>query len=113
MICLGLNYADHAKEGGRARPDYPWFFMRAATSLIGHGTAGRVPKVSPKLDYEAELAVVIGRRVPRHTSRDQALEYVFGYTCFNDMSVRDYQKRTPSGRWARTSTPRAASVRSW
>ena len=94
-ICLGLNYFDHAKEGGREKPDYPWFFFRGATSLIAHGDAGRVPKVSSKFDYEAELAVVIGRRVPRHTPRADALAYVFGYCCFNDMSVRDYQKRTP------------------
>ena len=94
-ICLGLNYFDHAKEGGRDKPDYPWFFFRGATSLIAHGDAGRVPRVSSKFDYEAELAVVIGRRVPRHTPQADALAYVFGYSCFNDMSVRDYQKRTP------------------
>ena len=94
-ICLGLNYFDHAKEGGREKPDYPWFFFRGATSLMAHGDCGRVPRVSSKFDYEAELAVVIGRRVPRHTTKADALMYVFGYTCFNDMSVRDYQKRTP------------------
>lgn len=94
-VCLGLNYDDHAVESGRDRPDYPWFFLRAASSLIGHGTAGVVPKVSQRLDYEAELAVVIGKRVPRHVSRERALDYVFGYSCFNDMSVRDFQKRTP------------------
>ncbi len=95
IICLGLNYFDHAKEGGRAKPDYPWFFLRSATSLIAHREPGRVPRVSTKFDYEAELAVVIGRRIPRHTRQAQALSYVFGYSCFNDMSVRDYQKRTP------------------
>jgi acylpyruvate hydrolase len=95
VVCLGLNYFDHAKEGGRAKPEYPWFFLRAKSSLIGHGAAARVPKVSDKLDYEAELAVVIGRRVPRHVPQDRALSYVFGYSCFNDISVRDYQKRTP------------------
>lgn len=94
-VCLGLNYFDHAKEGGRDKPEYPWFFLRAASSLIGHGEAGRLPKVSERFDYEAELAVVIGTRVPRHVSQDDALQHVFGYTCFNDMSVRDYQKRTP------------------
>ena len=95
IVCLGLNYFDHAKEGGREKPEYPWFFFRAATSLIGHREAGQVPRVSSRFDYEAELAVVIGRRVPRHTRRADALGYVFGYSCFNDMSVRDYQKRTP------------------
>jgi acylpyruvate hydrolase len=95
IVCLGLNYYDHAKEGGREKPDYPWFFFRGASSLVAHGAAGIAPKVSAKFDYEAELAVVIGRRVPRHTKEADALQYVFGYSCFNDMSVRDYQKRTP------------------
>ena len=95
VVCLGLNYYDHAKEGGREKPEYPWFFLRAASSLIGHGEAGIVPSVSGKFDYEAELAVVIGTRVPRHVSESDALQHVFGYGCFNDMSVRDYQKRTP------------------
>jgi 2-keto-4-pentenoate hydratase/2-oxohepta-3-ene-1,7-dioic acid hydratase in catechol pathway len=95
IVCLGLNYYDHAKEGGREKPDYPWFFFRAASSLVAHGQPGVVPQVSTKFDYEAELAVVIGRTVPRHTKEAEALQYVFGYSCFNDMSVRDYQKRTP------------------
>lgn len=95
IICLGLNYFDHAKEGGREKPEYPWFFLRGASSLVAHGAPGILPKVSAKFDYEAELALVIGRRVPRHVSQDDAPGYVFGYTCFNDMSVRDYQKRTP------------------
>ena len=95
-ICLGLNYFDHAKEGGRTeKPDYPWFFYRGSSSLIAHGDAGVVPRVSGRFDYEAELAVVIGRTVPRHTAQADALQYVFGYSCFNDMSVRDFQKRTP------------------
>ncbi|MBT9487936.1 MAG: fumarylacetoacetate hydrolase family protein [Rubrivivax sp.] len=94
-ICLGLNYFDHAKEGGRDKPEYPWFFYRGKSSLMGHGQPGLLPKASAKFDYEAELAVVIGRTVPRHVSRADALQYVFGYTCFNDMSVRDFQKRTP------------------
>jgi 2-keto-4-pentenoate hydratase/2-oxohepta-3-ene-1,7-dioic acid hydratase in catechol pathway len=95
IVCLGLNYHDHAKEGGRDKPDYPWFFYRGKSSLLGHGQAGVVPKVSSKFDYEAELAVVIGSRVPRHVSQRDALRHVFGYSCFNDMSVRDFQKRTP------------------
>jgi 2-keto-4-pentenoate hydratase/2-oxohepta-3-ene-1,7-dioic acid hydratase in catechol pathway len=97
IVCLGLNYFDHAKEGGRDKPDYPWFFYRGKSSLIGHGQAGLLPRVSSKFDYEAELAVVIGRKVPRHVKKADALQYVFGYSCFNDMSVRDYQKRT--GQW--------------
>ena len=93
-ICLGLNYYDHAKESGREKPDYPWIFYRGTTSLLAHGEAALRPTVSEKFDYEAELAVVIGRRA-RHVSQEQALGHVFGYTCFNDISVRDYQKRTP------------------
>lgn len=95
IICLGLNYFDHAKEGGRDKPEYPWFFYRGKSSLVGHGQPGLCPRVSSKFDYEAELAVVIGRTVPRHVGQADALQYVFGYTCFNDMSVRDFQKRTP------------------
>lgn len=94
-ICLGLNYYDHAKEGGREKPEYPWFFFRGKSSLLAHGAPGQLPQVSEKFDYEAELALVIGAKVPRHVSQADALAYVFGYTCFNDMSVRDYQKRTP------------------
>jgi 2-keto-4-pentenoate hydratase/2-oxohepta-3-ene-1,7-dioic acid hydratase in catechol pathway len=95
IICLGLNYFDHAKEGGRDKPDYPWFFYRGKSSLVAHGQPGIAPRASTKFDYEAELAVVIGQTVPRHVPRSQALQYVFGYSCFNDMSVRDFQKRTP------------------
>ena len=94
IICLGLNYYDHAKEGGRDKPDYPWFFLRSATSLIAHGEAGIRPRVSERFDYEAELAVVIGKKA-RHLTQANALDCVFGYSCFNDMSVRDYQKKTP------------------
>jgi acylpyruvate hydrolase len=94
VICLGLNYYDHAKEGGREKPTYPWFFFRGASSLIAHGDAGLRPRVSEKFDFEAELALVIGQR-GKHVSQDDALKLVFGYTCFNDMSVRDYQKKTP------------------
>ncbi len=94
IICLGLNYFDHAKEGGREKPDYPWFFLRGATSLIAHGEAGMRPRVSERFDYEAELAVVIGKKA-RHLTQANALDCVFGYSCFNDMSVRDYQKKTP------------------
>jgi 2-keto-4-pentenoate hydratase/2-oxohepta-3-ene-1,7-dioic acid hydratase in catechol pathway len=93
-ICLGLNYYDHAAESGREKPVYPWFFLRCDTSLLAHGEAALLPRVSDRFDYEAELAVVIGTRA-RHVTQEQALQHVFGYTCFNDMSVRDYQKRTP------------------
>jgi 2-keto-4-pentenoate hydratase/2-oxohepta-3-ene-1,7-dioic acid hydratase in catechol pathway len=94
IICLGLNYFDHAKEGGREKPEYPWFFLRSASSLLAPNEDAILPQVSERLDYEAELAVVIGKTV-KHATMDNALDCVFGYSCFNDISVRDYQKKTP------------------
>lgn len=96
IVCMGLNYADHAKEGGNARPEYPSFFMRAATSMTPHNGPIVRPRVSSKLDYEAELAVVIGQKA-RHLNADNALDCVFGYACFNDGSLRDYQRK--SAQW--------------
>jgi 2-keto-4-pentenoate hydratase/2-oxohepta-3-ene-1,7-dioic acid hydratase in catechol pathway len=93
VICLGLNYAAHAAEGGNAKPEYPSFFMRGATSLIAHRAPLSRPRVSEKLDFEAELAVIIGQRA-RHLSEADALRAVAGYACFNDGTLRDYQKRT-------------------
>jgi 2-keto-4-pentenoate hydratase/2-oxohepta-3-ene-1,7-dioic acid hydratase in catechol pathway len=93
IICLGVNYIDHAKEGGNTVADYPALFLRCATSLLAHGAPLRVPRVSDKLDYEAELAVVIGWRT-RFVSEDKALDAVFAYACFNDATLRDYQRRT-------------------
>jgi len=93
IICLGLNYAEHAKEGGNALPDYPAVFLRATTSLIGPEQPMVRPACSDKLDYEAELAVVIGRRAVR-VSEAEALAHVAGYACFNDGSVRDYQRKS-------------------
>ncbi len=93
IVCLGLNYADHAKEGGHARPEYPSFFLRCATSLVAHGEPIVRPRVSTQLDYEAELALVIGSRA-RHLDAGNALGCIAGYSCFNDASVRDYQRKT-------------------
>jgi 2-keto-4-pentenoate hydratase/2-oxohepta-3-ene-1,7-dioic acid hydratase in catechol pathway len=93
VICLGLNYSAHAAEGGNAAPEYPAFFMRGATSLIPHQASLVRPRVSDKLDFEAELAVVIGRRA-RHLTAANALQAVAGYACFNDGTLRDYQRRT-------------------
>lgn len=94
IVCLGLNYYDHAKEGGREKPVYPWFFLRCASSLLAADAKALRPKVSERLDWEAELAVVIGKTV-KHCTMDNALDAVFGYSVFNDISVRDYQKKTP------------------
>jgi 2-keto-4-pentenoate hydratase/2-oxohepta-3-ene-1,7-dioic acid hydratase in catechol pathway len=93
IICLGLNYADHAKEGGHAKPEYPSFFMRGATSQVAHNQPIIRPKASTKLDYEAELAVIVGTRA-RHLTKANALSCVAGYACYNDGSVRDYQRKT-------------------
>jgi 2-keto-4-pentenoate hydratase/2-oxohepta-3-ene-1,7-dioic acid hydratase in catechol pathway len=93
IFCLGVNYVDHAKEGGNTVADYPALFMRSSTSLLAHGAPLRVPAISDKLDYEAELALVIGRTT-RHVPEDQALASVFGYACFNDATLRDYQRKT-------------------
>lgn len=93
VMCVGLNYHDHAEETGQKAPDYPPLFMRCMTSLCAPGEAMVVPKASEQLDYEAELTIVIGRRC-RHVSKDEALDYVFGYTCLNEGSVRDYQRKS-------------------
>jgi len=93
LICMGLNYADHAAEGGHAKPDYPSFFLRANSSLLGQGEAIIRPRQSHQLDYEAELAVIIGHRA-RHLRSDQALDCVAGYSLFNDASIRDFQRKT-------------------
>lgn len=96
LICIGLNYALHAKEGGNPIPDYPALFLRGPTSLTAHNQPMVRPRASTKLDYEAELAFVIGRRA-RHVSEAEALRYVAGYACFNEGSVRDYQRK--SSQW--------------
>ena len=93
VICLGLNYADHAREGGHEVPDYPSLFMRVSTSLIAAGEPLVRPRACEQLDYEAELMIVIGARC-RHLSEEGALDPIFGYTVFNDGSVRAYQRRT-------------------
>ena len=100
IIALGLNYRDHARETGVAAPPEPVVFLKATTSLIGHGQAIILPAEAPdEVDYEAELVVVIGRKA-KNVSKDQALEHIFGYTCGNDVSARDCQMRRDR-QWAR------------
>jgi acylpyruvate hydrolase len=94
VICVGLNYDDHLEESGLKKPEYPEIFARFATSLIAHGDPIRRPRESVALDYEAELAVVIGRP-GRRIPRAQALDHVAGYSLFNDATIRDFQLRTP------------------
>ncbi|MDB6060598.1 MAG: hypothetical protein JWM78_701 [Verrucomicrobiaceae bacterium] len=93
IICIGLNYIDHAHEGGFQRPEYPAVFARFQTSLIGHNVALIRPHVSTQFDYEGELVAIIGRG-GRYIPLEQALDHVAGYSIFNDGSVRDYQLRT-------------------
>jgi acylpyruvate hydrolase len=94
ILCVGLNYDDHLEESGLKKPEYPEIFARFATSLIAHQEPIRRPRESTALDYEAELAVVIGKP-GRRISQEQALEHVAGYSMFNDATIRDFQLRTP------------------
>lgn len=93
IICLGLNYRDHAREFDSPPPSYPTLFARFASSLIGHGQPLVRPRVSDKFDYEGELVLILGRG-GRHIALESALDHVFGYSVFNDGSLRDYQLRT-------------------
>jgi 2-keto-4-pentenoate hydratase/2-oxohepta-3-ene-1,7-dioic acid hydratase in catechol pathway len=93
IICVGLNYADHAAETGAQIPEYPVLFPRYTTTLVADGDPLLVPSASVQLDYEGELVAVIGDG-GRNIGADQALEHVAGYSIFNDGSVRDYQRRT-------------------
>jgi acylpyruvate hydrolase len=94
ILCVGLNYDDHLEESGLKKPAYPEIFARFATSLISHGEPIQRPRESIALDYEAELAVVIGKP-GRRISQEQALDHVAGYSLFNDATMRDFQLRTP------------------
>lgn len=94
VLCLGLNYEDHATESKHARPDFPVVFLRANTSLVAHGQPILRPLQSAALDFEGELVAVVGRTA-RHVKRDKALDHIAGYSIFNDASIRDYQLRTP------------------
>ena len=91
-LAIALNYRDHIEEMGMEAPEVPVFFNKQVTCVVGPGADIHMPKVSTFLDYEAELAVVIGRRC-RHVPAEQAHEVIAGYTCANDVSVRDWQGR--------------------
>ena len=98
LICIGLNYRDHAAESNMPIPKQPVVFSKFATAVIAPGEAVVLPDTSSQVDYEAELAVVIGRR-GKKVSAARALDYVLGYTCFNDISARDFQ--FADGQWQR------------
>ncbi len=98
VICIGLNYADHAAESGAAVPAEPVVFNKFPTAVRGHLEPIVLPSISSKVDYEAELVVVIGRG-GRNIARDQAMEHVVGYCCGHDVSARDWQLEKPGGQW--------------
>ncbi len=98
IICIGRNYADHAAEMGSAVEELPVVFNKFASSIIGPDDPVRLPSLSEQVDYEAELVVVIGK-TGNQIPREQALNYVFGYCCGNDVSARDWQKGRPGGQW--------------
>jgi acylpyruvate hydrolase len=93
IICIGLNYRDHAQETNLAVPEVPTVFAKYSNTLIGNGDAILIPGTTSRPDYEAELAFVIGRRA-KQVREEEAMNYVAGYTIFNDVSARDYQLRT-------------------
>ena len=106
IFCIGLNYRRHAEETGAAIPEHPVVFMKATSAVIGPGGAIRLPRSQmrgPEVDYEAELAVVIGTRA-KDVSPERALEHVLGYTVANDVSARRWQKLGGGGQWVRGKT---------
>ncbi len=98
VICIGLNYADHAEESGMDPPSSPLVFSKFSSNVVGPGTTVPLPAGESETDYEAELAVVIGRRAWR-VDRSQAMDHVLGYTCANDLSARAFQ--FADGQWQR------------
>lgn len=93
IICVGLNYSEHIKETGRSDSEFPVLFLRTNTSQAAHGAPLIKPKLSERFDYEGELALVIGKP-GRHIPASEAMAHVAGYSCYNDGSVRDYQRHT-------------------
>ena len=98
VICIGLNYADHAAESGQPIPPEPVVFNKFPTAVSSHGAPIVLPKLSSKVDYEAELVVVIGTG-GRHIAESSALDHVAGYCCGHDVSARDWQLQKPGGQW--------------
>jgi 2-keto-4-pentenoate hydratase/2-oxohepta-3-ene-1,7-dioic acid hydratase in catechol pathway len=92
ILCIGLNYAAHAEESGSEIPDRPLIFMKGPNALAGHGDTVPLLAGKERIDYEAELGVVVGEQC-RHVSAEDAMDVVEGFTCFNDVSNRDDQRR--------------------
>jgi 2-keto-4-pentenoate hydratase/2-oxohepta-3-ene-1,7-dioic acid hydratase in catechol pathway len=91
--CVGLNYAAHTAEAEMVQPEYPRTFIKTRSALVGHGVDYQMPTISDHYDFEGELAVIIGREA-RNVSAANAWDYVLGFSCFQDGSVRDFQERT-------------------
>jgi len=98
IVCVGRNYAEHAKELGNEPPSEPLIFLKPPSSLIASGDAIVYPRLSQRVDFEGELGVVIGKRA-RRVAKENAADYVLGYTCVNDVTARDLQKK--DGQWTR------------
>ena len=98
VFCIGLNYIEHANETGSQIPDQPVVFNKLPSAIIGQGDAICLPRVSGQVDFEGELVVVIGK-AGRHISKANAMDHVFGVTCGNDVSARDWQKGVPQQQW--------------
>ena len=98
IICLGLNYRDHAAESGAPIPKEPILFSKYPTALIGHGAAIVLPRVSKEVDFEAELVIVVGTK-GRHIPAETAMAYVAGYTVGHDVSARDWQLKKDGKQW--------------
>ncbi len=105
ILCIGLNYKFHAEESGSPIPKYPVLFIKGRNALQNPGDAVEIPTslASEEVDYECELAVVIGKAC-KNATRENALDYVLGYTCANDISARDWQKKKGGGQWCRGKT---------
>ncbi|MCK9618450.1 MAG: fumarylacetoacetate hydrolase family protein [Lentimicrobiaceae bacterium] len=105
ILCIGLNYRYHAKESGMNIPDYPILFLKALNAVQNPGDPIFLPRQleSKEVDYEGELAVIIGKEC-KNVSKEKALEYVFGYTCANDVSARDWQFKYGGGQWCKGKT---------
>lgn len=99
IVCVGLNYRDHAIEGGKAIPTEPVIFAKFPNTLIAHGDRIKLPKVASKVDYEAELVIVIGKQGKHIPADSTAFDYVGGYTCGHDVSARDWQFRGEEKQW--------------
>ena len=98
IVCVGLNYVDHAEELNMEIPEEPIIFLKPPSAVIGHEDVIVMPKISRRVDYEGEIADVIGKKC-KNVKRGEAMDYVLGYTCFNDVTARDLQSK--DGQWTR------------